>query len=146
MRPKIKFCLFAMAYLPTKILPTQNSFWPFRTAFFFFFLNGKFTMITLNSRANRPEQKVQTQIRLLQGDIRDIRSNCMMIFSVVWVFTVTVVNILLEYFSIWATFTFCIKIKKKKIGRPTYPKKNSWVGTANKVFFMPGPTYVFVEK
>ena len=58
-RSKIKFCLFAIAYLPTKILSTQTIFlttWDF-FFFFFFFLNGKFTMITLNSRTNRPEQK-----------------------------------------------------------------------------------------
>ena len=63
--PKIKFCLFAIAYLPSKILPTQNSFWPLGTAFIF--LNGKFTVITLISRTNRPEQTVQTQIRLLSS-------------------------------------------------------------------------------
>ena len=37
-RPKIKFYLFAIAYLPTLLLPTQHFFFCFsRSTFFFFF-------------------------------------------------------------------------------------------------------------
>ena len=73
---------------------------------------GKFTMITLNSRTNRPEQKVQIQIRLLQelglhwlpfhlhilgtplvGKI-DLFKLYDVVISVVWVFAVTVCKIL----------------------------------------------------
>ena len=84
--------------------------------FFFFFLNGKFTMITLNSRTNRPEQTVQAQFRLLKEQ-SDLGLHCLpfhlhilgtpfmgiidllilydvIAISVVWVYTVTVCKIL----------------------------------------------------
>ena len=39
MGPKIKFCLFAIAYLPTIFPPTQNILLGFLGFFFFFFFN-----------------------------------------------------------------------------------------------------------
>ena len=36
-RPKIKFCLFAIAYLPALLLPTQPFFFAFPEVIFFFF-------------------------------------------------------------------------------------------------------------
>ena len=75
-------------------------------------------MITLNSRTDRSEQKVQTQIRLLQEQ-SDLGLHCLPfhlnilgvsfmgkidlfnlddVISVVWVFTVTVCKILCRIF------------------------------------------------
>ena len=110
--------LFVCNCLPTQQNPTYPKYFlPLGTAFFFFiiFLNGKFTVITLNSRTNRPEQKVQTQIRLLLGAVRmglhclpfhlyilgtpfmgktDLFKLYNVVISVVWVFTVTGCKIL----------------------------------------------------
>ena len=67
-RPKVKFvCLQLPTYPPKSSLP--KIFSTTLESIFFFFLNGKFTMITQNSRTNRPEQRVQAQIRLLQGAV-----------------------------------------------------------------------------
>ena len=56
LRPKIKFCLFAIAYLPTKILPTQNIILTTWDSISF----PKWQIYYDHPSTNRSEQKVQS--------------------------------------------------------------------------------------
>ena len=62
LRPKIKFCLFAKPTYPPKSSLTKICF--DHLGQHFFFLNGKFTMITLNSRTKRPEKSADPDQRV----------------------------------------------------------------------------------